>query len=324
METMYYVQNVHVLLGGIRLRQIRLRPQECSLCANAAMFGGEAWKGQCSGSTGTNFDFEGRDCFESGDLDRESVSFVLGNETVEYEYRDGAELNDQEFSGMFSEYPGGGFVEDLPLNLSESMAMIENLEAMQWIDGSTLLVTLDFNTYYPSESLHTVTRLFWEMPASGVFSRYEIKTWKFDRYSGDNDPGIIKTWMVVANLQLVIMMFLGMMTWTQLQTLCRCICSGRCGNRCCCKKSGKGKGESVWDATFYLDLCILVAFWLSFALFVHNWYFEEQRIEMFRASAPFQSFRRLQYFFEWEVYCLALSGMLYICYCFGGGNKWMP
>ena len=156
-ETVHYVQNAHVLLGGIRLRQIRLRPQSCSLCADATVLEGDIWRSQCEGDDAAAFDTE---CYEPKDIDRDAVSFYndSGDVVAVYNYSSGEELKDQAFMGMFFEYPGGGYVEDLPLSLGESTAIVDELEAMQWIDGSTLLVTVDFNTYYPSEVL-----LWWFM-----------------------------------------------------------------------------------------------------------------------------------------------------------------
>ena len=144
------------------------------------------------------------------------------------------------------------------------------------------------------------------MPASGVFSRYEIKTWKFDRYAGRI------TRIIVANLQVLMMVFVGSMTWSMVKALCAkyiCWCCGRRKRR----RAGDSEGDSeagFWSAARCLDVAIMASFWCSIALFIHNFHFEEGIVAMFDAAPPFQSFRRLQLYFEWEAWCGALSGLL--------------
>ena len=166
----YYVQRKHILLGGIRLRQIRLKPIECDdICVDKTLGGG--FKCQMEINR-----FNDTFCYEpdAQDIDRGIVWFT--NDTS-YEYVDSADLLDQRYQGKFNAYPGGGYIQDLPLDMSDSIEIINILEDIEWIDAATSFVSVDFNMYNPSESLHTTGRLAWEMPTNGIFSNDEIKTW---------------------------------------------------------------------------------------------------------------------------------------------------
>ncbi len=136
-----------------------------------------------------------------------------------------------------------------------------------------------------------------------MFSRYEIKTWKFDRYSGE------VTSLIVANLQVLMVVFIGSMTWSMVKALfAHYLCSSWCSKDDDDRASADGEG--FWTAARCLELAIMASFWCSFGLFVHNYHFEDGLVALFDAQPPFQSFRRLQLYFEWESWCGALSGLL--------------
>lgn len=252
-----FVQRAHVLMGGVRMRQIRLKPLEC-----------------------TEMERD-RECYDETEMDREEVVFYGANSTANstetvyaYRYEDSSVLLDQPFTGKFSSYPGGGYVQDLPLDLAETVDIMESLEEMRWMDGATLFVSVDFTTYNPSQSLHTVVRLVWEMPTSGIFSNDDFKTWRFDRFYPET-PGLLLMAAYVSIACFVAMWTAMMMAdvWSH------------------CKKASP---TPFWTGWRRLDLLNLLIFYVSMALFAHNEFHQKALIQIFDASPPFQSFRRLQ------------------------------
>eukprot|EP01084_Bolivina_argentea_P060314 110196_1 len=156
----YHIQSQQALLGGIRLKQLRYKSEECSQ---------------------TNFSR----CWGS-DYDTSSVSF---SDEI-FPYLDSSKIDDQSWRGKYGTYPGGGYIWDFPLSLTDSIIQIDYLRNISFIDGGTRFICLDFNTYNPSTALHTVARIAWEMPTSGVFPNDEIKTWKFVRYTGSDGKAL--------------------------------------------------------------------------------------------------------------------------------------
>jgi hypothetical protein len=50
-------------------------------------------------------------------------------------------------SGQFSTYGAGGYVKDLEQTKTNSLAILEDLKANNWIDRGTRVVFLDFTVY---------------------------------------------------------------------------------------------------------------------------------------------------------------------------------
>ena len=118
------------------------------------------------------------DCAKDGFTDCWTDEFFKG--TVHYNYSDGkyaksysyidsSVIDDQAWRGKYSSYPGGGFIQDLPLHLEDALKEVARLRNISWMDGGTRFLAADFNTYNPSTGLHTVARLAWEMPTGGMF-----------------------------------------------------------------------------------------------------------------------------------------------------------
>merc|ERR1712129_307966 len=161
---------------------------------------------------------------------------------------------------------------------------------ISWIDGGTRFVSMDFNTYNPSTSLHTVARLAWEMPTGGVVPNDEIKTWKFQRYA-NTDGKILFVFHI-----LFVLFVIGM-------SLMECTSCYRMG----CLKCGK-KNKSYWNSKWKaIDAINFIFFYLTIILFVRNEI--KFGIDMFSTS-KFVSFRHLQYGFTMISYTNAVNGGL--------------
>jgi len=156
----YRIQKQHSLLGGLRLKQIRMTPSECSRA-------------------------EFNDCWQD-EWFRGTVNYTYpnGSHAASFTYIDSEELDDQSWRGKYGSYPGGGFVVEFGLDRDAAVAAIDFLRDISWIDGGTRFVAMDFNTFNPSSGLHSTARIAWEMPSGSVYPNDEIKTWKFERYAG--------------------------------------------------------------------------------------------------------------------------------------------
>eukprot|EP01083_Nonionella_stella_P273365 927252_1 len=161
----YYVQSQQRLLGGIRLKQLRITESKCKR---------------------TEF----TNCFENEYFKGTKYYKDLNNNSIIYKYIDSSKILDQSWRGKYGTYPGGGFIETIPLNYSNALNKISFLRNINWMDGGTRFLAMDFNTFNPSSSLHTVARVAWEMPTGGVFPNDEIKTWKFERYTGGDGKAL--------------------------------------------------------------------------------------------------------------------------------------
>ena len=95
-------------------------------------------------------------------------NYSNGGYAANYTYIDSSVIDDQAWRGKYSSYSGGGFIQDLPLDLQSALATIRFLRNISWMDGGTRFLAADFNTYNPSTGLHTVARLAWEMPTGGM------------------------------------------------------------------------------------------------------------------------------------------------------------
>eukprot|EP01083_Nonionella_stella_P120490 361108_1 len=256
-----------ILLGGLRLKQLRLNESECA-----------------------NEQFPV--CY-SDEFNSNTVSYYYPNDrhAEDFMYMSSEELLDQSWRGKYGTYDGGGYIFDLSLSYSLAVQQVEYLHNISWLDGGTRFVALDLNAFNPSTSLHTVCRLAWEMSTAGVFPNDEIKTWKFDRYTG-TDGSVLFVFYI-----LFLLWVIGM----TVMTLASCWNLG-------CTRCGKGKSywNSKWKA---LDAVNLIVFYVSISLFISNEYYRSYGMDMYD-TFTFVSFRQLQWGFTMESYSIALNGAL--------------
>eukprot|EP00484_Ammonia_sp_Unknown_P018940 CAMPEP_0197025922 /NCGR_PEP_ID=MMETSP1384-20130603/6121_1 /TAXON_ID=29189 /ORGANISM="Ammonia sp." /LENGTH=743 /DNA_ID=CAMNT_0042454511 /DNA_START=22 /DNA_END=2253 /DNA_ORIENTATION=- len=263
----YYVQSQQALLGGIRIKQIRMNEVECS--KRPKKFS---------------------PCYDPGDYYKGTVNFTHTNgSTTSFTYIDSSILEDQSWRGKYGSYPGGGYVVTLPLDPQVALDKISYLRDISFFDGATRFVALDFNTYNPSTSLHTTVRLAWEMPTGGVFPNDEVKTWKFDRYSGGDGAAL-------AALYVMFLIWVIGMTFMEFQS---------CYKKGCLKKGKGSHWNSKWKG---LDAINLVIFYISIILFIANETYRSN-LNLYNTNEYF-SFRKLQYGFTMESYSMAINGAL--------------
>ena len=153
------IQNI--LLGGIRIRQLRVISEQCAHHPELFTKCYPKWASKNEDKTSlSNFDTP--------------ISWTSCDDNHEQ----------QTWYGLVDTYPGSGFVIDIPKNKTESLEIINTLKENDFIDKQTRVIFTDFNLYNPNLNVHTVGRLSFEFPHTGGIQTYkEIKTWRFERYS---------------------------------------------------------------------------------------------------------------------------------------------
>ena len=156
----YFVAGQNKLLGGIRLRQLKVNEVECEEINSN-------WK-----------------CYPEYNKKYENKSY---NSRLNMKWFSGVELNeDKLWWGIRSDYWGGGYKIDFNMNKTDALIRLDMLKRNQFFDESTRLIVLDFNTYNPSLNLHCLNRIGFETAgAGGVLSKIESKAWNLFKYKGN-------------------------------------------------------------------------------------------------------------------------------------------
>jgi hypothetical protein len=143
----------NLLLGTVRVKQLRVKKnmgcEVSSLYAHVFP--------DCYGK------------FTSVSEDRENFRprFVPSYLTGAYKYQSATETTQISQVGEQSEYPGGGFIIDLPVNKTDSLVMINDLKQWYWIDKSTRGIVLEFTTLNVNINVLVNNRILFEFGATG-------------------------------------------------------------------------------------------------------------------------------------------------------------
>ena len=65
-------------------------------------------------------------------------------------------------------YPGDGYAVTLNKNLTQSVALLRELEGRKWIDYSTRVLFIDFNLYNPNVNIFNAMQIIFEYSAGGL------------------------------------------------------------------------------------------------------------------------------------------------------------
>jgi len=102
------------------------------------------------------------------------------------------------------EYPGTGFVQDLPAtSVSVSQKLISSLKEMGWTDWDTRAMMVDFSLYNAGTNKHAIVRIMFEINISGaVIPNLYYNTVKLFRYSTTLDYLVLVFEALLLALQL--------------------------------------------------------------------------------------------------------------------------
>ncbi|XP_065272844.1 polycystin-1-like protein 3 [Emys orbicularis] len=133
-----------LLLGSVRLRQLRPQPQHqlCSCRQQDAGGHGPVWgpPGQSMGA-------------------QDSIWVNHGAES----------LGEHPVWGQLSLYPGGGYLAHLGTNSSRAHSVLRYLERSRWLDGCSCAIFVEFTVYNANVNLFCVVTLLLETPGTGAF-----------------------------------------------------------------------------------------------------------------------------------------------------------
>nr|XP_032659960.1 polycystic kidney disease protein 1-like 3 [Chelonoidis abingdonii] len=133
-----------LLLGSVRLRQLRPQPQHqlCSCCQQDTGGHGPGW-----GPPGQS---------------RGAQDSIWVNHSAE-------SLGEYPVWGQLSLYPGGGYLAHLGTNSSHAHSVLQYLERSRWLDGCSCAVFVEFTVYNANVNLFCVVTLLLETPGTGAF-----------------------------------------------------------------------------------------------------------------------------------------------------------
>jgi hypothetical protein len=166
-EEKKFVLGYFRIVGAIRLRQLRVRPNSCDVNQIFAKVIPHCYY-QYNPYT------EDRSCF---------------GPNCTYVWRSPQQLQDTPyFWGRLSVYDGSGFVVDLKPNRTAVTSTLRELKAQRWIDWNTRAVFVDFTLYNANLNLFSVVRLSTEFPSSGgIVPSHVVRTVKIWRYTKQQD-----------------------------------------------------------------------------------------------------------------------------------------
>ena len=180
-----------ILLGGIRLRQLRVKGQNCTRVYRKLMQEGLLGSFEC---------YPG---WENGQEDTEyTKEFGSKPSLIEgllYGYQSAIDTQENTVSGRFGSYPGSGFVVSLTSNSTDSVKTIETLNQGEWLDFKTRALFVNFVTYNPDLDLFVITRILFEFLPNGVItmSTY-VHAFNLDDFRSDGVANYMRIAMTCA------------------------------------------------------------------------------------------------------------------------------
>ncbi len=269
------IQNI--LLGGIRIRQLRVISEQCAHHPELFTKCYPKWASKNEDKTSlSNFDTP--------------ISWTSCDDNHEQ----------QTWYGLVDTYPGSGFVIDIPKNKTESLEIINTLKENDFIDKQTRVIFTDFNLYNPNLNVHTVGRLSFEFPHTGGIQTYkEIKTWRFERYS-DTRGKLVRIFeiilIVIISFNTLLELYNLRQYWKQFE------------DKKFCEKL-KSTSESYFKNKWnILDILNLIFFWITIGLRFYEMNYHK-KINLYSTDS-FVSLRYEQFLFLLESQLQMVNGFL--------------
>ena len=175
-----------ILLGGIRLRQLRVQGENCTRISRKLVFQGLLSAFECypaweDGVEETTYAKE----------DNSLPSDIGGSQL--YEYLSATDTQESPVQGNYGTYPGSGFVVQLSSNSSESISTIGILTQQQWLDWKTRALFVNFVTYNPDLDLFVISRILFEFLPSGVISMSSyVHAFNLDDFRTDGGTNYVR------------------------------------------------------------------------------------------------------------------------------------
>ncbi|XP_060076676.1 polycystin-1-like [Ylistrum balloti] len=194
------------LLGTARLRQVRSLTEKCMAYDSLIVLGSPDF-------------LSGKTCVGSGSFDEDQNSYGetwTSNQAqnLSWNYYTSDLTGSKWRQGNVFSYSGGGYVQFLGTNYTETLSILQDLQAKDWINLHTRAVFVDFTMYNPATDLTTYVNLLVELPLTGsVNTSYEIHSQKLLRYIDD----IVDPLLVCEAILFVVVVYL----WIHMALLIR-------------------------------------------------------------------------------------------------------
>ena len=149
------------LIGWASIRQLRIQSESCHVKQSLKQY-----FAYCKDDY--SFFNEEKRLFEPG---WGNVTSVLSNTSIEraFQYQSSAMLNSSYVVGNHHTYGQGGYVYDFRGRLADLKGNLSALHQLNWIDGQTRAVVIQFTIYNPNVQLFTAGTLLTEfLPTGGV------------------------------------------------------------------------------------------------------------------------------------------------------------
>lgn len=185
-NSLLLANNRSVLLSGLRLRQFRVVHTDCTFDSRIAMRIPE-----------------GTSCSKAFSAATESKAAFGAN--GRFTYSEAQELDANSVSGRVSDYPAGGFVVNVPLNMSylEATAFVNELFEDNFIDVYTRAVVLEGVTFSPTLQIYSFVTQLVEFPlGGGALPSTNYRTLSLKRYI---DPDLF--WLTMEILFMAYIVF---------------------------------------------------------------------------------------------------------------------
>jgi len=155
-ENLYYPHNSKLL--GIRLRTVRVEPDACA---------------------NTGVEVEGKPCYAEFDYSVMNTDPYGPNNKFEWEGDD----FENSYWGQFAFYPGSGYFETIPMNLTLAQAKLADMRDGGFIDDAVRVVFIDWQQYNAPHNLHMICRCTVEFPhGGGAWPKANVSVLKINRY----------------------------------------------------------------------------------------------------------------------------------------------
>ncbi|XP_033754437.1 LOW QUALITY PROTEIN: polycystin-1-like [Pecten maximus] len=194
------------VLGTARLRQVRSLTEKCMAYDSLIVLG--------------SADFlSGKTCVGSGGFDEDQNSYgetwsTNQAQNLSWNYYTSDLTGSKWQQGNVFSYSGGGYVQFLGTNYTETLSILQDLQAKDWINLHTRAVFVEFTLYNPATDLTTHVNLLVELPLTGSMNTsYVIHSQKLLRYIND----IVDPMMVCEGILFVVVVYL----WIHMALLMR-------------------------------------------------------------------------------------------------------
>ncbi|XP_077978705.1 polycystin-1-like protein 2 [Glandiceps talaboti] len=171
------------MFGGVRLRQVRVKPEPCQARKQIVSLSGATCKGEYQASLEDMRSFTdswGSDIANSSDpsnmwhyqtADRAQGSFFIGSQTI---------------------YSRGGYVADLGNSPKQAADVVQTVHDASWLDSYTRAVFVEWSMYSSNVNLiSVVTFLFEVLPTGGLIPSVEILTSEYYKKDIEEDIFIL-------------------------------------------------------------------------------------------------------------------------------------